>query len=407
MFDESNIIVGLEIGTSKVCAVVGEQAADGALNIIGLGQARSRGVRKGEIVDPKQAEEDVRNAIVEAESMAGAEISNVYLGVTGGHIRGFNNRGVHPVVSADREISDDDVQDVVKNAKAINLPAENNVVHAIRQHFFVDGQDGITNPVGMLGSRLEVDVHVVHGNTNRLQNAIRLVKGFQIQVNEIVFNGLAASLALLSNEQKELGALVIDIGGGTTDYVVYVGGVIRHTGVLAIGGDHVSNDLAYGLKVPLSRAEKLKLEHGSAILDEAAQSRAVTFTNELGLPIKTINVGHLQRIMSLRLEEIFQLIAQDLEQAGLFDYLRAGVFLTGGGARVPHIARLAESVLQMPVSIGQTNSISGLKSALDQPEFAAAIGLVKFGSFKNRKRDGKLSLAQEIKGAISSLLRRS
>ena len=397
MFDDSNIIVGLEIGTSKVCAVVGEQAADGALNIIGLGQARSRGVRKGEVVDPKQAEEDVRNAIVEAESMAGAEISNVYLGVTGGHIRGFNNRGVHPVVSANREISEDDVQDVVKNAKAINLPAENSLVHAIRQHFFVDGQDGITNPVGMLGSRLEVDMHVVHGNTNRLQNPIRIVKGFQIQVNEIVFNGLAASLALLSNEQKELGALVIDIGGGTTDYVVYVGGVIRHTGVLAIGGDHVSNDLAYGLKVPLSRAEKLKLEHGSAVVDEAAQGRAVTFTNELGLPIKTINVGHLQRIMSLRLEEIFQLIAQDLEQAGLCDYLRAGVFITGGGARVPHIAKLAEPVLQMPVSIGQTNSISGLKSALDQPEFAAAIGLVKFGSFKNRKRDGKSSLSQGIK----------
>jgi cell division protein FtsA len=407
MFDDSNIIVGLEIGTSKVCAVVGEQAADGALNIIGLGQARSRGVRKGEIVDPKQAEEDVRNAIVEAEKMADAEISNVYLGVTGGHIRGFNNRGVHPVVSADREISEDDVQDVVKNAKAINLPTENNIVHAIRQHFFVDGQDGIINPVGMLGSRLEVDVHVVHGNMNRLQNAIRLVKGLQLQVNEVVFNGLAASLALLSNEQKELGALVIDIGGGTTDYVVYVGGVIKHTGVLAIGGDHVSNDLAYGLKVPLSRAEKLKLEHGSAVVDEATQGQTVTFTNELGLPIKTINVGHLQRIMSLRLEEIFQLIAQDLEQAGLCDYLRAGVFLTGGGARVPHIARLAEPVLQMPVSIGKTNSISGLKSALDQPEFAAAIGLVKFGSFKNRKRDGKSSIAQGIKGAISNLLRRS
>jgi cell division protein FtsA len=407
MFDDSNIIVGLEIGTSKVCAVVGEQTADGVLNIVGLGQARSRGVRKGEIVDPKQAEEDVRNAIVEAEKMADAEISNVYLGVTGGHIRGFNNRGVHPVVSADREISEDDVQDVVKNAKAINLPTENNIVHAIRQHFFVDGQDGITNPVGMLGSRLEVDVHVVHGNMNRLQNAIRLVKGLQLQVNEVVFNGLAASLALLSNEQKELGALVIDIGGGTTDYVVYVGGVIKHTGVLAIGGDHVSNDLAYGLKVPLSRAEKLKLEHGSAIADETLNGQTVTITNEFGLPLKTVNVGHLQRIMSLRLEEIFQLIAQDLEQAGLCDYLRAGVFLTGGGARVPHIARLAEPVLQMPVSIGKTNSISGLKSALDQPEFAAAIGLVKFGSFKNRKRDGKSSIAQGIKGAISNLLRRS
>jgi len=407
MFDDSNIIVGLEIGTSKVCAVVGEQAADGALNIIGLGQARSRGVRKGEIVDPKQAEEDVRNAIVEAEKMADAEISTVYLGVTGGHIRGLNNRGVHPVVSADREISEDDVQDVVKNAKAINLPTENSRVHAIRQHFFVDGQDGITNPVGMLGSRLEVDVHVVHGSTNRIQNAIRLVKGLQLEVNAVAFNGLAASLALLSNEQKELGALVIDIGGGTTDYVVYVGGVIRHAGVLAVGGDHVSNDLAYGLKVPLSRAEKLKLEHGSAIVDEAVQGQTIAITNEFGLPLKTINVGHLQRIMSLRIEEILQLIAQDLEQAGLCDYLRAGVFLTGGGARVPHIAKLAEQVLQMLVCIGQTNSISGLKSALDQPEFAAAIGLVRFGSFETRKRDGKFSLSQGIKGAISSLLRRS
>ncbi|HVU08461.1 MAG TPA: cell division protein FtsA [Verrucomicrobiae bacterium] len=403
MFDDSNIIVGLEIGTSKVCAVVGEQTADGALNIIGLGQARSRGVRKGEIVDTAQAEEDVRNAIVEAEQMADVEIRNVYLGVTGGHVRGFNNRGVHPVVSADREISDDDVQDVIKNAKAINLPTENNVVHAIRQHFFVDGQDGVKNPVGMLGSRLEVDVHVVHGHTNRLQNAIRLVKGLQLEVDEIVFNGLAASLALLTNEQKELGALVIDIGGGTTDYVVYSDGVIKHTGVLAVGGDHVSNDLAYGLKVPLSRAEKLKLEHGAAFVDDSAKGQTVTITNELGLPLKTVNVEHLQQIMSLRLEEIFQLIAQDLEQAGLFDYLRAGVFLCGGVARIPRLAQLAEPVLQMPVSIGQTNSISSLKSQLDQPEFVTAIGLAKFGSFKTRKRENKSG----FKSIIGKLLQRS
>jgi len=339
--------------------------------------------------------------------MADVEIRNVFLGVTGGHIRGFNNRGAHPVVSADREISEDDVQDVIKNAKAINLPTENNVVHAIRQHFLVDGQDGVTNPVGMLGSRLEVDMHVVHGNTNRLQNAIRLVKGLQLDVDGIVFNGLASSLALLTNEQKELGALVIDIGGGTTDYVVYANGVIKYTGVLAIGGDHVSNDLAYGLKVPLSRAEKLKLEHGSALLDGENKGQTVTITNELGLPIKTINVEHLRQIMSLRLEEIFQLVAQNLEQAGLFNYLRAGVFLCGGCARVPHIAKLAEPILQMPVSLGQTNSISGLKSALAQPEFITGIGLVKFGSFKTRKPEGRPSLAQGIKGTIASLLRRS
>jgi len=407
MFDDSNIIVGLEIGTSKICAVVGEQNADGALNIVGVGQSPARGVRKGEIVDAAQAEECVRNAVVEAEQMADVEIRSVYLGVTGGHIRGFNNRGLHPVVSADREISDDDVQDVIKNAKAINLPAENTVVHAVRQHFFVDGQDGILNPVGMLGARLEVDVHVVHGVTNRLQNAIRLVKGLQLEVDEIVFNGLASSLALLSNEQKELGALVIDIGGGTTDYVVYADGVIKYTGALALGGDHVSNDLGHGLKVPLSRAEKLKLEHGSALVDEAMKGRTLTITNELGLPLRTINVEHLQRIMSLRLEEIFQIVAQDLEQAGLADYLRAGVFLCGGCARIPQIAKLAEPILQMPVSLGQTNSISGLKSALDQPEFVTAIGLAKFGSLKTRKREGKSSIAQGIKGVFGKLLQRS
>src|SRR5208283_1928668 len=207
----------------------------------------------------------------------------------GGHLRGFNNRGVHPVVSADREISEDDVQDVIKNAKAINLPAQNHVVHAIRQHFLVDGQDGITNPVGMLGSRIEVDVHVVHGNLNRLQNAIRVVKGLQLEVDDIVFSGLASSLALLTNEQKELGSLVIDIGGGTTEYVVYVNGIVKHTGVLAVGGDHVSNDLAYGLKVPLRRAEQLKLEHGSAVVEDAVKGQSVPLPNELGLPLKMVN----------------------------------------------------------------------------------------------------------------------
>jgi len=407
MFEPSSIIVGLEVGTSKVCAVVGDMGDDGALNIVGLGQARSRGVRKGEIADPSVAEDDIRHAIVEAEQMADVEIRSVYLGVTGGHLRGFNNRGVHPVVSADREISEDDVQDVIKNAKTINLPAENHVIHAIRQHFLVDGQDGITNPVGMLGARVEVDVHVFHGNFNRLQNAIRTAKGLQLEVDDIVFNGLASSLALLTNEQKELGSLVVDMGGGTTEYVVYANGIIKHMGVLAVGGDHVSNDLAYGLKVPLSRAEQLKIEHGMASVDEAVKGQTISLSNDLGLPPKTINLEHLRRIMSVRLEEIFQLIGQDLEQAGLLDYIRAGAFLCGGGSRIPQIASLAEQILQMPVSVGKTNSISGLKSALDQPEFATGIGLVKFGSFQQRKRAAKASLTAGLKTTIGQIFKRS
>ncbi len=406
MFDPASLIVGLEIGTSKICAAVGEVNAAGALNIIGLGQCRSRGVRKGEIADPPAVEEDVRNAIVEAEQMADVEIRSVYLGVSGSHIRGFNNRGTHPVVSSDRDITEEDVQDVIKNAKAINLPAQNHVLHAVRQHFQVNDQDGIVNPVGMLGARLEVDVHVVHGNFNRLQNPIRVVKGLQLEVEAIVFNGLAASLALLTNEQKEMGALVVDIGGGTTNYAVYADGIIKHTGVLAIGGDHVSNDLAYGLKVPLGRAEQLKIEHGGAMWDDSIRGQTVTISNEKGLPVKTVNLEHLRRVMSLRLEEMFELVAQDIARAGLLDHLRAGVFLCGGGARIPEIVNLAEKVFQLQVSLGKANSISGIKSALDQPEFATAIGLVKFGSFQQKKRAGGGIFGAGLKNTITEIFAR-
>ena len=408
MFEDANIIVGLEIGTSKICAVVGELGDDGALNIVGLGQSRSRGVRKGEIINQEHTEEDLRAALFEAEQMAQVEIRSVYLGVSGSHVRGFNNRGTHVVVSAEREITQDDVNDVIKNAKAINLPAENSIIHAVRQHFFVDGQDNVTNPVGMLGARLEVDMHVTHGNANRLQNAIRLVRGTQLEVDEIVFNGVAASLALLTNEQKEMGALVIDIGGGTTEYVVYCDGAIRHTGVLAVGGDHISNDLAYGLKVSLSRAEKLKMEYGSALISETVKGSTISITNDLGLELKRVNLEHMHRIMSARLDEIFRLIALELEEAGLTDYLRAGVFLCGGTSRVPGIVTLAENVFQMNVTAAHACAINGLTTALDQPEFTAAIGLVKYGSLKSRQRGARpFFSAAKIKKAFGRLLQRS
>lgn len=406
MFRSNPVIVGLEVGTSKVCAVVGEINESGAFGITGIGQCRSRGVRKGEIIDATQTAEDIRNAIVEAENMADVEVRSVYLGVTGGHIRGFNNRGVHPVVSADREIADSDVEDVIKNAKAINLPAENHVVHVIRQHFTVDDQDGITNPVGMLGARLQAEVHVIHGNFNRMQNAIRAVKSLQLEVEDIVFNGLASSLALLNSHHKELGALVIDIGGGTTEYVVCVNGVIKHTGLLAVGGDHVSNDVAYGLKVPLGRAEQLKIDQGSVMPGDVARQKTLRLTSEVGLPERSVNLEHLQRIMGLRVEEIFELIEVELASAGLLNHLRAGVFLCGGGARTAGITDLAERVFQMPVSIGGTQAVNGLKSALDQPEFATGIGLAKFGSFQHSRRRESRASRRFWRGTLHQLFRR-
>ena len=388
--DPSQIIVGLEVGSSKVCAAIGELTENGVLTIIGAGQTPSRCARKGEIVDYEKAEEDIRLAIVAAEKSADAEVGSVYLGVTGSHLCSLNNRGVHTIGSREHEISTDDVSDVLRNAKSFNRPTENTVLHAVRQLFTVNGQSGIHDPVGMKGSRLEVDVHVVHGVSTRLQNPAVAVRSLQIEVEELVFNGLAASLALLTREQKENGALVIDMGAGTTEYVVYAGGVIRHTGVIAVGGDHVTNDLSYGLKVSTAKAEALKRKHGAGFIAEENSGGSVTLSNDLGFRNKTINLAHLRRIMVARLEETFQLIDKEVELLGLHDQLRSGVVLSGGGSRIPLITDLAEDVFEMPAAVGTAISFNGLKQVLEQPEYATAIGLVSYGAIrqKNVKRRG-------------------
>jgi cell division protein FtsA len=398
-------IVGLEIGTSKVCAVVGHVGPDDSLQIVGVGQAKSYGVRKGEIQDAGQAEEDVRRAIFEAEQMADIEIFGVFLGVTGGHVRGFTNHGVHPVASADREITEDDVRAAIRNARTINLPAQNHSIHAIRQRFIVEGKE-YTDPVGMLGSGLEVDVHVVHGNLYRLQNAVRTVKGLQLEVEDIAFNGVASALAVASAEQKEIGCVVIDIGGGTTEYVAFVDGIIRHTGVFALGGDHVSNDVGYGLVTSVGRAEDLKIRHGSALVDDSLKGKTITMDRGVGRPQMEVSLHTLHKIMSARLEEIFQLIAQDLAEAGVLGYLRGGAILCGGCSKVPGITSLGSQVLQMPVVLGKTAGISGLAAALDEPEFATGIGLVKFGALEQKRRVPKNPLVESLK-SITQFFKRA
>ena len=389
MFDSSpTVLVGLEIGTSKICAVVGEVTGDHVVNIVGVGQHPSNGVRKGEIVDPKAAAADIREALSQAEEQADLEIRAVHLGVTGAHICGFNNHGQHPIVSADRLICEEDAQDVIKNAKATGLPAEHCILHTFRQHFIVDGQPGIVSPVDMVGAKLEVDVHVLRAHYNRLQNPMRLLEGMQINLQGApVFNGLASALAALDVEQKHIGAVVIDLGAGTTEFVVYSQGIIRHLGVLAVGGDHVTNDLACGLKVPQARAEALKLSHGCAMVDAAARGRTVTLTSESGHAGREINVEHLQRIMSARLEETFELIAAELDRERLLDHLGAGVVLVGGGAHIPRIHELAERVFQLRVASRHTHTVNGVKTVLDAPEFTTAIGLVKHGSMQSQRAE--------------------
>ena len=335
-----------EIGTAKVAAVVGEVTDSGGVNVIGIGQCPSRGVRKGEVVNADAAAEDVRNAIVEAEKSADVEIASVYLSVTGSHLTSLNTHGVFEAAADDHEISPPDVNEVLANAKVFNRPSENTVLHAIRQHFTVNGQAGIADPTGMFGRKLELDMHVIHGVTTRLHHPMRVVKGLQLEVEEVVFSGLASSLAILNNEQKQMGSLVVDFGAGTTEYVVYADGVIKHTGVIAVGGDHVTNDLSYGLRMAPARAAALKKEHGAATIEGAA-GQTLTLTNENGFPDRRVNLEHLRRIMVARLDETLQLIDEDIGEQGFHDQLRAGVCLCGGGARIRGIEKLAEDVFEI------------------------------------------------------------
>ena len=398
---KTTVLVGLEIGTAKVAAVVGEVTDAGGVNVIGIGQCPSRGVRKGEVVNAEYAAEDVRNAIVEAEKSADVEIGSVFLSVTGGHLTSLNTHGVFASVSLDHEISQQDVNEVVANAKVFNRPSENYVLHSVRQHFTVNGQAGIADPVGMLGERLEVDMHIIHGVTTRLHNHMRVVRGLNLEIDDTVFSGLCSSLALLDNEQKHMGALVVDIGAGTTEYVVYADGVIKHSGVIAVGGDHVTNDLSYGLRMAPARAALLKREHGAATIEGAA-GQTLTLTNENGFPDRRVDLHDLRRIMVARLEETFQLIDDEIGELGFHDQLRAGVCLCGGGARIRGIENLAGGVFGLPASLGRANAVGGLRSATDDPELATAVGLVKYGAMRQKGRQG-LGLVGKIKNFAGSL----
>ncbi|NQU12408.1 cell division protein FtsA [bacterium] len=376
MFDKEQIIVGLEVGTAKVCAVVGEVLEDGNLMIIGVGQARSEGVRKGEIVDMDAATESIHHALTEAEDSAGVEIHTVFASVSGGHVRSFNNRGSVAITNEDREITPEEVQNVLLNAKAVNIPMDHVVIHAIRQHFYVDGQDGIQNPVGMIGAKLEADVHVIYGVRTRLQNSIRCIRQVPLDVENIAVSSLASALAVLTSEHQQLGAVVIDIGAGTTDYLVYREGTIQHSGVLAVGGDHLTNDIAIGLRLPMNRAEQLKREYGSVA--QPAPEEVITLKREVGLPDRQVSRARLGQVLRLRTEEILTLVRKDIERQRLLDYLSAGVFITGGCSRLPGLEELASEVFDLPVHLGHSHTLSGPTAAIESPEYSTAIGLVRF-----------------------------
>ncbi len=389
MFYIDQILVGLEIGTSKVCVVVGEVVDSGNISIIGVGQEYSQGVRKGEIVDMDAVTDSIQKALAEAEESAGVEIHNVTASVTGGHLRSFNNRGSVAVMDDEREISNEDIQNVLRNAKSVSIPVDHHVVHAIRQRFYVDGHEGIENPAGLVGSKLEADVHVIYGVRSRFQNTIKCVRQIPLEIQGVAASGFASALAVLTSEHQHLGSLLIDIGGGITDYVVYREGTVQHSGVLAVGGDHITNDIAVGLKIPMNRAEQLKIDHGSA--EWPIQDEAIRLKREVGLPDRQLSKDQLCQIIHLRVKEIFTLVKKELEAHQLSDYMGAGVFVTGGSCRLRGLESLASSVFELPVHVGHSHAVGGPTSAIESPEYSTAIGLIRYAlhSQKDNQQQGQ------------------
>jgi cell division protein FtsA len=373
-----HILVGLEIGTSKICVVVGDSKPDGSIKILGVGQAPSRGVRKGEIVDFDTAQKCVHEALVDAEEKSDVMIQSVYLGVTGAHIASFNNRGMVAIPEEQEEITDADCDSVRASAREVSIPSQNMFIHSILQHYYVDGQEGILNPVGMMGHKLEADFHIIHGIGTRVKNAVRCVKEIPLEVEDVVFNPLAAAQVVLNQHQKNLGALAIDIGGGTTDYLMYVDGAVRQSGSLGIGGDHITNDISMGLRIPMARAEKLKNEEGSVTLGMSLPGETVTLKDDSGFAGKEVERETLNTIIHMRVRETFELLRRQLECGGDLHLLGAGVFITGGTSLLRGIDALAQEIFELPVQITHAQTMSGLTSAFENPQFSTAIGLIKY-----------------------------
>ena len=373
-----DIHVGLEIGTTKVCAVVAECREDGEVRLLGVGETPSRGVRKVEIVDFENASNCVREALSDAEEKSDVEIKSVWLAVTGSHIHSFNNRGSAVIPEDSGEITEEEIQEVEYKAKEISLPKENAILHSIIQHYYVDGQEGVLNPVGMLGSRLEADFHIIHGVTNRIQNSIRCVKECHIEVEDVVVSSLASAQVVLGQHQKESGALVVDIGGGVTDYIVYLDGAVRQSGVLAVGGDHITNDISIGLRIPITRAEKLKVEEGSALLGKSLPGEKIVLKNDTGFSGKEVEREMLNMIIRVRLEELFVLLRKRFAGEVPERLLGSGVRLTGGCSLIRGIRDVAESVFDMPVHLTRAQAVSGPTSAFENPQFSTCIGLAKY-----------------------------
>jgi cell division protein FtsA len=381
---DRSVITGLDVGTTKVCAVIAEVTPMGSLDVIGIGTGPSRGLRKGVVVNIDSTVEAIKKAVGEAEQMAGVEIGSVYAGVSGGHIRGINSRGVVAVSGKHKEVGQADLERALEAARAINVPPDREIIHVLPQAYVVDDQDGVKEPLGMCGVRLEVEVHIVTAAVTSVQNVVRSVNRAGLTVQDVVLEPLAASEAILSPDEKELGVLVIDLGGGTTDVVLFRDGAIWHTGVLALGGDHISNDIAVGLRTPTAEAEELKKRHGCALTALVREEETVEVPSVGGRKPRALSRQILSEIVQPRVEEIFTLVARDLARAGLQDAAAAGVVVTGGTSIMEGVPELAGQVFDLPVRRGLPDRVGGLGDVVQSPIYATAVGLALYGARAGR-----------------------
>jgi cell division protein FtsA len=401
--DDSKLIVGLDIGTSKVLVIVGEISPTGEIEIIGVGHHQSRGLKKGAVVNIESTVQSIQRAVEEAELMAGCEIHSVYAGIAGSHISSFNSHGI--VAVKDKEVGPSDVDRVIEAARALAIPADQKILHVIPQEFIIDQQEGIREPVGMSGVRLEAKVHIVTGAVSAAQNIIKCVRRCGLEADDIILEQLASSISVLTEDEKELGVCIVDIGGGTTDICVFTDGAIRHTAVIPIAGDQVTNDIAVALRTPTHHAEDIKKKYGCALTQLAATKESIEVPSVGDRAPRQLSRQTLAEVIEPRMEELFTLVQAELRRSGFEDVIGSGVVLSGGSSKLEGMVELAEEVFHMPVRLGMPQFVGGLSNVVHNPIYATGVGLVMYGA-KHQGGERYFDHATDYDGGMSAIWER-
>ncbi len=375
--EDKNLIVGLDIGTSKIVVIVAELLPEGAVKVIGLGQHVSRGLKKGVVVNIESTMQSIQRALEEAELMADCKINNVFTGIAGSHIKSLNSHGM--VKIKDAEVSQMDVDRVIETARAIALPADQQILHILTQEFIIDGQEDVREPLGMSGMKLEVKVHIVTGAVAAAQNIVKCIKRCGIEVTDLILQPLASSLAVLTEDEKELGVCLVDIGGGTTDIAVFKQGAIRHTAVVPIAGDQMTNDIAVAFRTPTQSAEDIKIKHGCALRQLADPREVVEVPGVDGRDARQLSVQTLAEVLEPRVVELYELVLGELRRSGMEDMIASGIVITGGSAMMRGMVELGEEIFHMPVRMGLPRYVGGLSEVVSNPRYATGVGLVLMG----------------------------